>query len=423
MPIPHRSLIALGALALACHSLSSQRIASLKASPEGREKLVQALRDGAVATDRRAEAAAALTEVGWVDRVESAVAGLGFEDRARLIPAVALLVARDLDASDGNRAGDAREALFALRRQATTDEATRTIDDKLLPALERDLRAGRSEGRHPPKEMLIAAGALGGPVAGRVIADPKAPFDVAVEVLDKVGDKAAREAGGAALVDRARGGAPLTPALWKALSTLGGARVTTYLEEKIEHGADSERDEAARTLVALRRDPKLLPFALRLARDTEARPVVRREMLGLVQSLGGDEAKKGLLGLIAGDPEPSFRYAAFEALVKGDAKSVLPALEAMPLRGSYDPVSVHEQLVKPLAHMGWPAREGIFKALQSSSPLARLTAVWTLEKVGFASDAAALVKLAGDQARIKGIPTPIGAEASRVAAGLKKPAT
>src|SRR6185436_7898483 len=129
----------------------------------------------------------ALTEVGWVDRVESAMAAIPLDDRARLIPAVVPLVARDLG-DTGARGWEAREALYALRRQATTDEGTRSIDGRLMPALEGDLRAGRQDGgRHPVKEMLIAIGTPAVPTASRVLTDPKAPFEAAVEVVDKVG--------------------------------------------------------------------------------------------------------------------------------------------------------------------------------------------------------------------------------------------
>jgi hypothetical protein len=418
---PYGSLV-LVLIAVGC-GVSPERIAAWKATPEGREKLVGVLRDPSVPFDRRAAAAAALTEVGWVDRVESAVAALPIDDRARVLPAIAPLVARDLDSPDPTRAGDAREALFALRQQSTTDEASRAIDARLLPALEQDLRRGRVEGgRHSVKEMLIALGPAAVPLASRVVADQKAPFAVAVEVLDKVGDKAAREAAGGALVDRARAGAPRTEPLWQALGTMGAPRVVTFLEETIEAGGD-DAEAAARTLAKLRRDPALLTFALKVIGNPDARPAVRQQLLGLAQGFGNEESRKGLVAIIAADPDPAFRFKVYEGLVKADAKAIVPALEAFPVKDSYDPAAVKEHLVTPLVTMGWPAREGIFKALQSSSPLARLTAVWALEKVGFNSDVPALAKLSGDRAKVKGIGPAIGAEATRIAGALKKPTT
>lgn len=416
-----RPLVVLVPLALVgCRSVTTEKIADWKANPEGREKLVQAVRNPAVPVERRAEAAAALTEVGWVDRVESAIAAIPIEDRARLIPAVVPLVARDLT-DKGARGWEAREALYALRRQATTDEGTRSIDARLMPALESDLRAGRLEGgRHPVKEMLISIGTPSVPVAAKVLADPAAPFEAAVEVLDKVGDRAAKEAGGAALVNRARAGS-VKNELWPAMGTLGGPQVLAFLQERVAQGGD-DAEQAAKTLNSVRRDRSVLPFALKVARDPAAKPAVREQMLALAQSMGGDEARTGLVGMIAPEPDPAFRFKIYGVAVK-DAKAVLPALEAFPDKAIYDAAAVREHLVTPLVTMGWPAREGIFKALQSKSALARLTAVWALEKVGFDSDAAQVTKLSGDKARVKGIASTVGAEATRVAAGLKKPGT
>jgi len=240
--------------------------------------------------------------------------------------------------------------------------------------------------------------------------------------VDKVGDKAGKEAGGAALVERARAGQSLTPAFWQALGTLGGPQAIAFLEEQIEKGGE-RAEPAARTLASVRRERSLLPFALKIAGDHGAPAAVREQMLTLAQNLGGDEARQGLVKMIETEPDPAFRYRIYEAAVKGDAKAILPALEAFPDKAVYDPAALREHLVAPLAGMGWPAREGIFKALKSRSPLARLTAVWALEKVGFESDAPQVVKLSADRGKVKGVPPTIGAEATRVAAGLKKPAT
>src|SRR5439155_14109698 len=105
----------LGLVSLAgCRSVSPERLQQWKGSPEGRERLVEALRDPSVSVALRAQAAAALTEVGYVDRVESAVAGIPLEDRGQLIPAVSAQVTPLLDARDPAQAWDAREALLAL---------------------------------------------------------------------------------------------------------------------------------------------------------------------------------------------------------------------------------------------------------------------------------------------------------------------
>jgi hypothetical protein len=429
IPVRAAALTAfLGLLCLAgCRSPSPERLQAWKATPDGRERLVETLRDGSVAVPLRAQAAAALTEVGWVDRVESAVAGMPFDERARLIPAIAGQVARIADAPDAAQAWDAREVLMALRRHATTEEATRTIDGILLPALERDLRANRLEGgRHPLKEMLATLGSLAVPLVTRVMADDKAPFAAAVELLDKVGDQSSRQAGSAALVKRARGLATVPPDLWKGLSTLGGPPAAAFLEEAVEKRTGDAQLAAAEALAKIRLDPSVLPFALQVAKDLRAPRPVRDQMLALVQRIGNEEARKGMIQIIASDPDPEFRYQTFASvLAAGTGRQLLPALEAFPTTAAYPPEEVKARMVEPIAHVGYAGRPDVMKGLESRSPLARLVGLWVLEKSGFASDAKQVEKLTRDSGKVKGLPpgTTIGAEATRIATYLRKQPT
>jgi hypothetical protein len=411
---------------------SPERVDAWKATPEGRERLVATLRDrdGRVAVPVRARAAAALTEVGWVDRVESAVAGTSYDERARLIPAVASQVARLVDAADASRAWDARDVLMALRRHATTEEAIRSIDVVLLPALERDLRANRLEGgRHSLKEMLSALGPVATPLVTRVMADEKAPFATAVELLAKVGDQASREAGGAALVRRARGLTTVPPELWQGVSTLGGPQAVAFLEEVVDRRAEDARDaqlHAAGALAKIRLEPSLLPFAVRIAKDPGVRLAVREQMLTLLQRIGSEDARKGMIEIIASNPEPEFRYKTFAAIVAaGSGRQLLPALEAFPISEAYRPDELRTRLVEPIVHVGYSGRPDVLKALESRSPLVRLVALWALEKSAFAADAKQVEKLLGDRGKVKGLPSgaTVGAEATRIATYLKKQST
>ncbi len=117
------------------------------------------------------------------------------------------------------------------------------------------------------------------------------------------------------------------------------------------------------------------------------------------------------------------RYRAFEsALTVGKADGIQPALEAFPAAVPYKKVDVDDLLVKLIEKLGLPARPALVKALGSSAPLARMTAVMSLEQLGRASDAPALEKLAGDSTTVKGFPAgeTIGKEAARVAEIVKK---
>jgi hypothetical protein len=419
---------ALALLSLAgCHPVSPERLQAWKGTPEGRERLVETLRDGSVAVPLRAQAAAALVEVGWVDRVESAVAGMPLDQRGRLFPSIAVQVARLIDAPDAGQAWDARETLMALRRHATTEEATSTIDGALLPALERDLRANRLEGgRHSLKEMLTALGPVALPAVTRVIGDRKAPFAAAVELLEKIGDPASREAGGAALVKRARAVNPVPPELWKGLSTLGGKDAIAFLEEVVEKGSGDMQLAAAEALAKVRIEPTLMPFALRMTRGLGARPPVRAQMLALLERIGTEEARKGMIEIIAADPDPEFRFKVFASvLAAGNGRQLLPALEAFPADRPYTPAEVRARLLDPIAKVSYAGRPDVMRGLESRSPLARLVALWVLEKSAFASDAKQVEKLTKDRGTVRGLPprTTIGAEATRIAALLKKQAT
>ena len=78
--------------------------------------------------------------------------------------------------------------------------------------------------------------------------------------------------------------------------------------------------------------------------------------------------------------------------------------------------------MKLIEKLGQPARPALVKTLGSTSPLARMTAVMSLEQLGRAPDAPAVQKLAGDSTTVKGFPAgdTIGKAAARVAEVLKK---
>ncbi len=56
----------------------------------------------------------------------------------------------------------------------------------------------------------------------------------------------------------------------------------------------------------------MLPFALKVAGDPKADKLVRDEMFGVIEGIGGLEARKGLLAIISSDREELVRYRAFE---------------------------------------------------------------------------------------------------------------
>jgi HEAT repeat protein len=218
--------------------------------------------------------------------------------------------------------------------------------------------------------------------------------------------------------------------MWIALGTLGGQSVTEFLTQKLVKSPPAEAALAAKALQQARY-PSVLPLALKIAADPKANNLVRDEVFGVVEKIGGSAAQKGLVEIIAKDKKDLVRYRAYEAALEaGKAEAVLPALQAFSDKVSLRQEDVVDFLVKDITKLGRSAKPAVLDALSSPSALARITAVWALEapsanpwqSLGAASDAAALLKLADDKASPRGFPAgvTVGSEAKRVAAVLQK---
>jgi HEAT repeat protein len=411
-------------LGAGCSKPTSDNIQLWKTTQKGPDRLKEAVGDRSVTPKLRAEAAAALVDIGRAEEGEAILAGAPAEDRAAIVKVLIPIDEVAMKDPAPDRALAYRDALFSLRQFATPEDQKR-IDGTLLPLFEADLKSGRLRvGRHSLDKMLTAVGPEAGTMLAKALSEPIPSYPLAAELLGKVGDETARAAGGAALVARARKEKDSRPAMWKAMAAIGGAAVNKYLEEKAQ-GANKEDAVSAVRALQERRDPAVLPFALKVAGDGKADKLVRDEMFGVIEAIGGEPARQGLLSIISSDKEEMVRYRAFEVmLAAAKADGVIPALEAFPAGVSYKKVDVDDLLVKLIEKLGPPVRPVLVKALDSRSPLARMTAVMTLEQVGRAEDAPALEKIAKDSTALKGFPAgeTIGREASRVAEVVKKKA-
>jgi hypothetical protein len=432
--LPHRRsqwawLLAL-VIPVACSNrVTSENIALWKTTEKGPDKLHEALADHAVPPKLRAEAAVALVDIGRAGEVDTVLAAAPADDRAEIAkslePAYEAAMKSSHDASP-DKSLAYRDALFSLRREAPLDEQKR-IDAALLPALEAELQVGKvRQGEHSLDKMLTAIGAGSSDMLVRVLATPDAPYVQAAELLGKVGDEGARDRGAAALIARApkiKASEKEHPDLLpKALGALGGPAAVKYLEGEVTAGKDDQPVRATRAL-GERRDPTVLPFALKVAADGKADKAVRDEMFGVIGTIGGLEAEKGLLSIISSDKEEIVRYRAFEVeLDARKAEGIVPALEAFPASASYKKVDVDDLLVKLIEKIGPPARPVLVQALGARAPLTRMTAVMALAQIGKAPDAAALEKLASDTAPVKGFPAgdTVGKEAAQAAEIVKK---
>jgi len=417
------------AFAPACNKPSSDNIQLWKTTEKGPERLRETLADHGTPPRLRAEAAVAMVDIGRAEEVDAAFQALPPDDRSEVAKHLEPLFEVLMKDPSPDKALACRDALYSLRQFVSPDEQ-KHIDAALLPALEADLKAGHlRQGRHSVDKMLTAVGSDAGVMLARVLAEPDAAYLQAADLLGKIGDADAREKGGVALVQREKSEKPRGKkskdpegAIYKALGAVGGPTAVQFLEEKV---TGANKDDAALAVRALqeRRDPAVLPFAIKIASDPKADKIVRDEMFGVVETIGGLEAVRGLVSIISSDKEEIVRYRAFEsALTAGKTEAIGPALEAFPAAAAYKKVDVDDLLVKLIEKMGQPARPALVKTLGSQAPLARMTAVLSLEQVGRAPDAPSVEKLAGDSTSVKGFPggDTIGKEAARVAEALKK---
>jgi hypothetical protein len=423
--------LALALGAAGCNKPTSDSIQLWKTTQKGPERLHDALADHGVAPKLRAEAAAAMIDIGRAEEVDTVIQAMPADDRAEIAKTFQPLCELAMKDPSPDKSLAYRDALYSLRQFVPPDEQKR-IDAALIPVLEADLKTGHlRQGRHSIDKMLTAIGPDAAAMLARVLAEPESSYPQAADLLGKIGDPDAREKGGAALVARAKdknraakvkAGKEPEGAIFKALGAVGGPTAVKYLEEKV---LGSDKEEAAFAVRALqeRRDPAVLPFALKVAGDPRADKIVRDEMFGVIETIGGLDAQKGLLEIISSEKEEIVRYRAFEsALVAGKSEAIGPALEAFPASASYKKVDVDDLMVKLIEKMNPSPREALLKVLASPSPLARMTAVLSLEQVAKAADAPALEKLAADTSSVKGFPAgdTIGKEAARVAEALKK---
>jgi len=415
---------------LGCESVTAERIESWKGTQKGPDKIEQALRATEVAPILRAQAAAALVDLGKPEKVDDIMATIPAAIRWEIVKSLVEIHSKGMQGANVPKARDARDALFSVRGYAPPDEQQR-IDGLLMASVENDLKEGRfSGGRHSLDKMLLAFGTASGPMLVKLFGDPKAPFRGLAELAVKVCDAKTLEAAGTALLKRTPEKEAIPTEMWLAMGTLGGRPVAEFLEKKFEKGTPEEAQLAGRALQQSR-FPSALPMALRVAGSAKAKRELRDEAFGIVEKTGSPEAQRGLLRIIAEDKDELVRYRAHEAVIEvGKEKAIVPALEAFPAAISYKREDLLDFLVKDITKLGPKAKSEVLLALSSSSPVARMTAVLALgtslpanpkAKLGESTDAAMVLKLAGDKATIKGFPvgTTIGSEAQRVAGLLQ----
>lgn len=425
------AVLSLALVTGACESPTAERIQTWKGTEKGPDKIEAALRSSTVPASLRAEAAAAIVDIGRPEKADEIIAGIPGGERSEILKRLIEIEIKGMT-SPLPKLRDARDTLFSIRQYAPPEEQKR-IDQVLIASIEKDLVDGRfsSGGRHSFEKILSAIGPQSGPVLVRLLGDPKTPYRGLAELLARVGDPAARDQGGAALVKRVEPGRVIPNDLWMAMGTLGGAAVVEFLSSKMQKGSPDDAIAAAKALQQSR-FPTVLPLALKIAADPKADKELRGEAFGVIEKVGGPDAQKGLLRIIAEDKNDIVRYRAHEAALEvGKAEAIVPALQAFSPKLEFKREDVVDFLVKDISKVGASGKPQVLAALASPSPLARMTAVLALEApaggalgghLGGPQDAPVLLKLSDDKAVLKGFPawTSVGSEAKRVAALLAR---
>ena len=142
----------------------------------------------------------------------------------------------------------------------------------------------------------------------------------------------------------------------------------------------------------------MLPFALKVAADRKADKALRDQMFGVVETIGGLEAEKGLVAhhLVRQGrdrPLPRLRVDAGGAQGGGDPAGA----GGVPRQRDLQEGRRRRSAGKLIEKLGDSARPALVKTLDSRASLARMTAVMALGEVGRAPDATALDKFAGGQ--------------------------
>jgi hypothetical protein len=428
-PIPLGRLRAAAFVALTlvgCSSPDAAKVERWKTAPDAPEKLSGVVKDREAPAAVRGQAAAALVEVGYGEDMESAVAGLDFDQRAIVIPAAVPVLAPMVASPDAEKSGDARDALYALRAQSTTGDARKAIETVLFPALTDDVRKGRKRaGRYELSDMLTGLGKDVVPLLLPLLADPAVPLEPAVDVLAKVGDVVIRQQGGEALVARAKKSSSIPEDFWPALARLAGKTAADFAMATVDRGISPDDQRAAAAMVKMPpRSPGITAYAVAKAGQPTTPPWLRDQMFLVAEQDPGLDARKELINLIKSTKDGAIRIRAYQVLVEassGDA--ILEGLEAFPANAKLSVDDLEKQIVEPLSAMpGMNTRAPLFKGMQSPSPLGRLVSVRVLHEMGFKSDAEPLAKLEKDRGAVPGLPPSyqVGRQAQQAVAALRK---
>lgn len=412
-------LVGLLGVQLAGCTVTPEKIARWKDTERGPGKLRDALKESSLAPALRAQALAALVEIGMAQDALGDLHGAAPAERQEVVheavPLVAKLAAAPAGTETTRVEREAKDALFELRADAAPADLP-AIDDALIAWTTADLAGRLEQGGQSSDKILTTIGARAVPRLLELLASAGGGHEGASQleaaaILGKVADAPSRARAADALVASARQAATRTrevgDGLLKAIAAIGGSHANAFLLDQGEHGPEAVRARALEALAqaapagTLAADPTVLASALRLAGDRKADPKARDAAFELAEKVG-PSAVPGLINLMSASEE-LVRWRAVEAaLAAGQAAAVRPVLEALSTSRSYSKDDLDSYVVHDLSLIGQGAVPALKAELGSRSWVARVAAMRALALVGKAADASALTPLVKDGTKLKG---------------------
>jgi hypothetical protein len=414
-----------------CGDVTPEKIAHWKETERGPAKLREAVKSGSLAASLRAQAFAALVEVGMtqealteLERAADAPAVI-----REAVPRLAELAGGGSKGADTTRVQrEAKDALFMVRAEAP-DEVKAKLDDALVAWTTADLAGRMQQGGHSSEKILTAIGQRALPRLLELVRADGPNQLTAADLIARINDPKAKAQAADLLVDAARRAATRTrdvpDGLLRAVAAVGGARATAFLVDQAEHGTEVVRERALLAVAqgakgtSLAADTVTLAAALRIADDKGAPGKVREAAFQALEKIG-EAAVSGLVRLEA-NPDLTVAERAIEAaLAAGKEKAVAPVLEALPAklqkREDVDSYVVHD-----LGLIGAPALPALKAALKAPGAVSRAAAIRAIALLGKSDDAQALAPLTGDRTPLHGFGggATVGSEAKVAVATLK----
>ncbi len=375
--------LALSAVAASGCSPTPDKIARWKETERGPGKLREALGQSGLDPSLRAQAFAALVEIGLAGDALGELAKVDDKDKKAIIhdavPRLAELArGSGIAGSATTRAQrEAKDALFALRGDAAPEDRD-AADKALIEWTTADLNGRMSSGGHSSDIILTAIGAKAAPRLSELMQPGSSQLVSAAAIYGKVAPPDDRARAADALIERIRKAGPkgLDEQALQALGLIGGPRATAFLVDQAEHGRDETTREKALQALAQgnlgQGDTTLQSAALRIAADKKAPGKVREAAFLVLEKM--PTSVTGLVGLMH-DPDETVRWRAVEAaLAAGKDKAVVPVLEALNPAGKYKQEDLNDYVVKDLVLVGPAALPPLQSELASKNAVARKVA-------------------------------------------------